>query len=261
MKLAMCQTDMFWEDKEKNLEAAEGFIKEAADNSADLIIFPEMSFTGFSVKTAEMGEEYNISKTVEKIKLLAAENEIAVGFGMTVSENRTNLNRFVVIDKEGEEAGFYDKIHPFSYGDEGRLFTGGNKTAVVIVEGVRIALYVCYDLRFPEIFSAVSNSADMAVVIANWPSSRISQWSALLRARAIENQYYVVGVNRTGTGDGIEYNGRSAAFDYSGALMAEAGSQPGLTYCEILPEKVAHFRSKFKMLRDRKPELYKKLLN
>ncbi|MCD7854879.1 MAG: carbon-nitrogen family hydrolase [Clostridiales bacterium] len=261
MKLAMCQTDMFWEDKEKNLEAAEEFIKEAAENSADLIIFPEMSFTGFSVKTAEMGEEYRTSKTVENIKLLAAENKIAVGFGMTVSENGTNLNRFVMADKEGKEVGFYDKIHPFSYGDEGRLFTGGDKTTVVTVEGVRIALYVCYDLRFPEIFSAASNNADMAVVIANWPSSRISQWSALLRARAIENQYYVAGVNRTGTGDGIEYNGRSAAFDYSGALMAEAGSQPGLTYCEILPENVAHFRNKFKMLRDRKPELYKKLLH
>lgn len=260
MKLALCQTDIIWEDKEKNIEAAKAYIEEAAANSADLIVFPEMSFTGFTVNTKVCGEIYKTSETLERMKALAGANKIAVGFGMIVSEGDKNYNRFVIIDKYGEEAAFYDKIHPFSYSEEGKHFSGGNKLSTVKIADVKISLYVCYDLRFPEIFSAPGDNVDLAVIIANWPASRISQWSALLRARAAENQFYTAGINRTGTGDGIEYNGKSAVFDCYGALMAEAGSQPGITYCEIRPENITYYRNKFKMRKDRKPALYKKFL-
>ncbi len=256
MKAALCQTDIKWENKEKNLAEAEKYTAEAAENGAELIIFPEMSFTGFTMNVEKYGEEFASSETLEKIKKTAADNKIAVGFGMAVKENKKNLNRFVVVDKDGSLLGFYDKIHPFSYGDEGKYFTGGENLLTVKIGDTRLSCYVCYDLRFPEIFSAAADKSDLLVIIANWPASRINQWTHLLRARAVENQCYTVGINRTGEGGGISYNGKTALIDPYGNIMAQRDSAPGITYCEILPENVAYYRNKFKMRADRREELY-----
>ncbi|MCD7904755.1 MAG: carbon-nitrogen family hydrolase [Clostridiales bacterium] len=259
MKLALCQTDIIWENKEDNLKAAEVFIKEAAENESDFIVFPEMSFTGFTVNVEKCGEAFESSETLNSVMAMAAENKIAVGFGMIVREEGKNLNRFVIVDGKGELLGFYDKIHPFSYSPEGRFFTGGERLLTLKIGDCRLSCFVCYDLRFPEIFTAAGDGSDLFVVIANWPASRISQWSALLRARAIENQCCIAGVNRTGEGDSIVYNGKTAAFDCYGNLLAERDSAPGITYCEIIPDNVSYYRNKFRMRPDRRTELYSRL--
>ncbi len=257
MKLALCQTDIVWENKEKNYETAEKYIKKAAENKGELAVFPEMSFTGFTVNVSGMGEVFEESETVHIMRDMAKKYGIALGFGMIVTENGKNKNRFVIIDKDGNIAGYYDKIHPFSYSEEGKFFTGGNHITNVRIGDTAISLFVCYDLRFPEIFSCASYTCDLLLVIANWPASRINQWTHLLRARSIENQCYVAGINRTGTGDGIIYNGKSAVFDCYGNLLTEMDNHEGLAFCEIIPENVVYFRNKFRMKQDRREDLYK----
>ncbi len=261
MKLALCQTNIIWENKKENFIIAEKFIKEAAENKAELAVFPEMSFTGFTVNVKDMGEAFETSQTVSVMKAMAKRHKIAIGFGMIVSEKGKNKNRFVLVDKNGDMLGHYDKIHPFSYSEEGKYFTGGDNIINVKIGDTSIAPFVCYDLRFPEIFGAASYNCDLLLIIANWPASRISQWTHLLRARAIENQCYVAGINRTGTGDGLIYNGRSAVFDCYGNLIVEMGDNEGVAYCEIIPENVVYFRNKFRMKQDRNEELYKRLFD
>ncbi|MCD8090248.1 MAG: carbon-nitrogen family hydrolase, partial [Clostridiales bacterium] len=254
-----CQTDIIWENKEENFKKAEKYISEAAQNGAGLIVFPEMSFTGFTMNTEETGEVFETSETLSRVKNMAEKNKIAVGFGMTVKEKEKNFNRFALVDKSGKLLGFYDKIHPFSYSGETNFFTGGERLFTTEICGVRISCFVCYDLRFPEIFSAAADDSDLIIVIANWPSSRINQWSYLLRARAVENQCYVAGINRTGEGGGIVYNGRTSLFDSFGSLIAERDSAPGITYTEINPEEVSRCRTGFRMRPDRREDLYIKL--
>lgn len=261
MKLALCQTDIIWENKEENLKRAAVYIKKAAENGSEFIVFPEMSFTGFTVSVEKCGEVFENSETLERVRAMAAENKIAVGFGMIVREKGKNLNRFAVVDNKGELVGFYDKIHPFSYSREGKFFSGGNRLFTTEIGDTKMSCFVCYDLRFPEIFTAAGDDSDLFIVIANWPASRINQWSSLLRARAIENQCYIAGINRTGEGDGIVYNGRTAVFDCYGNLAAERDDSQGITYCEIIPDNVKYYRSKFRMRADRQPGLYAGLLN
>ncbi len=259
MKAALCQTNIIWENKEENLKKAEGFTAIAAQNNADLIIFPEMSFTGFTTNTQLCGESYKKSPTVKFMQELSEKNKIAIAFGVIINESSKSYNRIVITNSNGEIAAFYDKIHPFTYSGEDKFFTGGNSITRTVIKDVTLSPFICYDLRFPQPFLAASQSAHLLIIIANWPESRISQWNYLLRGRAIENQAYVIGVNRTGTGNGIEYNGHSAAYDCYGNLLTEADSSECLTYCEIVPQTVAAYRKKFPAKADFRPKVYSSL--
>ena len=250
MKMCLAQSDIIWEDKEKNMEKCAEFIKKAKNSGADMIIFPEMSLTGFSMNVEKTGEENG--ESVEFFKRNAAQNDIYICFGYVKKIGNDFFNRAAVIDKCGRVVCEYDKIHPFSYGEESKYFKGGDKTACFMTDGHIFSCFICYDLRFPEIFQAVSKRAEVITVIANWPKNRIEHWDCLLKARAIENQSFVIGVNRTGG----EYNGHSAVYSPYGVRLNESTEDERSIFCDIDFKECRRYRSEFPLKKDRRENLY-----
>jgi predicted amidohydrolase len=152
----------------------------------------------------------------------------------------------------------YAKIHPFSFAGEDKVYTAGDRVVTVEVEGVRVTPLVCYDLRFPEPFRTAAAETDLFVLVANWPDQRREHWRTLLRARAIENQAYVVGVNRAGEGHGLRYAGDSAAVSPLGETLAEADDREQVIFADIDPDVVGKLRARFPALDDRRPDSYRR---
>jgi predicted amidohydrolase len=152
----------------------------------------------------------------------------------------------------------YAKIHPFSFAGEDRVYTAGDRVVTADVDGVRVTPLVCYDLRFPEPFRTAAAETDLFLVVANWPDQRREHWRTLLRARAIENQAYVVGVNRAGTGNGLQYAGDSAAIAPLGETLAEADEREQVLFADVDPEVVRKLRARFPALQDRRPSAYRR---
>jgi predicted amidohydrolase len=146
----------------------------------------------------------------------------------------------------------YRKIHPFTYGGEDRVYAAGDERLTVTVEGVRLALFVCYDLRFADEFWSLARDTDCYVVVANWPSARRDHWRTLLRARAIENEAYVVGANRVGSGGGLDYSGDSAVVGPFGEVLTEAGDAESVLVADMDPAVVASTRERYPFLADRR---------
>lgn len=261
MRVALCQLDIAWEDKRMNLEQAKVYLQEAKTEQADIIFFPEMSFTGFSMNTAITKEKNG--ETVKEIQELAVSNQIAIGIGWVKSEEteyeqEAVKNCYTVIGNRGEILSDYSKIHPFSYAKEEQYFASGNEIAFFEYQGRKFSTFICYDLRFPEIFEIASRRADILVVAASWPQSRKEHWTTLLRARAIENQVYMLGVNCVGEKDELYYSGDSCVIDPNGTVMKSLSDQDGLIVLDI-PDNTAQIRKEFPVKQDRKPKLYEKL--
>ena len=185
MRVALGQIDMVWEDKKASVAKAEKMICDAALQNADIIIFPEMSFTGFSMNLLKTGEKRHASDTVKKMCELSEKYDIAIGFGWAAlpeKEGEKGKNVFSVVDNTGKLITEYEKIHPFTYGGESDVYGGGDKIVSFPFKGHTVSLFVCYDLRFPEIFQAAAKKSDVMFVIANWPESRHIHWQTLLRA-------------------------------------------------------------------------------
>ena len=250
MKICLAQSDIIWEDKEKNMEKCAEFIRKAKDSGPKMIIFPEMSLTGFSMNVEKTGEEKG--ESVEFFKRRAIENDIYICFGYVKKIGSDFFNRAVVIDKVGGVVCEYDKIHPFSYGEESKYFKGGEKTVEFMIDNDIFSCFVCYDLRFPEIFQVVSKRAKGIIVIANWPKNRIEHWDCLLKARAIENQCFIIGVNRTGG----EYNGHSAVYSPYGERLNEIEEDEKLIFCDIDLNECEKYRNEFPLKKDRREEIY-----
>ena len=152
----------------------------------------------------------------------------------------------------------YAKIHPFSYAGEHEHYAAGDRVVTVEIEGVRVTPLVCYDLRFPEPFRVAAAETDLFAVVANWPEPRREHWRTLLKARAIENQAYVAGVNRVGDGGGAHYAGDSALVAPLGETLAEGDDRQRVLVADVEPEKAAKLRARFPALQDRRPEAYKR---
>ena len=257
MKAALCQFRIEYEEKEQNLQRAEQMIAAAAEAHAKIIFFPEMSFTGFSMQVSVTGEPDG--ETLRRMQQYARTYGIAAGFGWVKKHADKGENHYTVVDENGAVLADYVKIHPFSYSGENAVFVPGSRTAVFTYSGVTFGLFICYDLRFPEIFRAVSGQAEVLVVAANWPEARIAHWNKLLEARAIENQSWVLGINCVGEQQACSYNGCSRAVTPEGETAAVLPDREGLLFCEI-GEEAARFRQSFPALRDRRNALYKELL-
>lgn len=258
MRVALGQIDMVWEDKKASVAKAEKMICDAALQNADIIIFPEMSFTGFSMNLLKTGEKRHASDTVKKMCELSEKYDIAIGFGWAAlpeKEGEKGKNVFSVVDNTGKLIAEYEKIHPFTYGGESDVYDGGDKIVSFPFKEHAVSLFVCYDLRFPEIFQAAAKKSDVMFVIANWPQSRNIHWQTLLRARAIETQSYVAGVNCVGEHDGILYSGDSMAVDSIGNILGQISGKEGVLICE-LDDRAWGLREKFQTRKDRKEELY-----
>ena len=201
MKVGLTQMDIVWENKAKNMEKVTKLMEQAKQQDVELLVFPEMTLTGFTMNTAFAGEEMLFSETLQFFKDCSRKYEMAVAFGFVEDFGEEYYNKLMIVSK-GRIVYDYDKIHPFNYGEEGKHYIGGHEVKTTNLQDVCLSGFVCYDLRFPEIFQAVADQIDVILVIANWPKERVLHWETLLRARAIENQCYVVGVNRVGRGSG-----------------------------------------------------------
>jgi len=261
MKIALVSLNQIWEDKKKNLLLCEGYIKSAFLQEVDLIIFPEMTLTGFSTNISETAEDRKESETIKKFIDLAKNNNIAILFGVVIKNRKKAFNNSVFINRDGTILGEYSKIHPFSFAGEDRYFRGGTKPVVVNFEDTTIGLTICYDLRFPELYSAYAKESDIIVNIANWPSKRVDHWNTLLKARAIENQLFIIGVNRIGKdNNSLEYMQSSNIFNANGNVEKYEKFDDMQIYC-ISKNDTNIFKSNFNTVNDRKIELYKEIID
>lgn len=255
MKVGLTQMDIVWEDKEKNMERVQKLMAQAEKQGVELLVFPEMTLTGFTMNTALAGEELLFSPTLRFFKESSVRYHMALAFGFVEDFGGEFYNKLIIVS-EGRILYDYDKIHPFHYGEEAMHYIGGHEVKVVKLKELTMSGFVCYDLRFPEIFQAVSGQSDLILVIANWPKERILHWETLLRARAIENQCYTIGVNRTGKGNGLEYTESSMAFDPFGERVTKAHSKAELMVVDVDADRVRQIREQFPFRKDRKVELY-----
>ena len=253
MKLALAQLDIAWEDKSTNKETAILFIEQAADENVDMILFPEMTLTGFSMNTSFIGETHN--ETIEFFKKISSQFNILIGFGY-VEGTSNSKNKYSVVSPCGDELVNYTKIHPFSFGEETKFYQCGSQINLFNAFDFTISPLICYDLRFPEIFQVASKTAHLITLAANWPVERREHWITLLKARAIENQCYIAGINRVGQGNGLTYSGDSMIIDPLGNIISSLYMEDGLIIADIFVENVTRIRENFRLKEDRKEGLY-----
>lgn len=255
MVIGIAQMNMTWENIEENMKKAEGFIKKASENKADLILFPEMALTGFTMNINKLllSEE----EIINWIRKNAVDNNINIGLGFAVKVDDKGKNKYIIISKKGEVLADYTKVHPFSYGGEDEKYYNGDKICICKIDEFKISPFICYDLRFPEIFQIASKEAQIITVAASWPKSREEHWITLLKARAIENQCYVIGINRTGAGGALQYNGASMFISPDGEILNEISNKEVLIIENLEIEKIAEVKDKFDIKKDRREEFYK----
>ena len=217
LKVAIIQTQQFWEDKQANLSHYEKqFFSKLTDEKVDLVLLPEMLNTSFSMNTQKLAETEE-GETVKWMQSWAAKLNCQIGGTLIIKANKSYYNRFVIVSENGVETR-YNKRHLFRMANENEHFSMGQERVVYKLNGWNILLQICYDLRFP-VFSrnktiGEKKEYDLVIYPANWPAKRSAIWSTLLKARAIENQAYCIGVNRVGEdGNGITYSGDSACID------------------------------------------------
>ena len=252
MKVAAVQHDIVWEDPAATFALVEPMIAEAADAGARLVVLSEMFSTGFSMATDRIAEPVDGPST----RFLAEHAQrrgvwICGSLPERPEGERLPYNRLVLAGPDGSMHR-YAKIHPFTYSGEQDHFAAGDRHVTVDVEGVRLSLFVCYDLRFADEFWALAHDTDCYVVVANWPKARRAHWRSLLVARAIENQAYVVGANRVGRGGKLDYAGDSLIVDPLGEIVADGGDKPGVLMGEVDPARVVEVRAEFPFLADRR---------
>jgi omega-amidase len=261
MKIALVSLNQKWEDKSANLLRCEELIEKAKLLGAELIIFPEMTLTGFSMNTSHSEELADQSASVDAFSKLAKDNEIAVVAGVVLKLGAKPSNVLVAFSDDGEEQTRYFKIHPFSLAKEDEYFQSGSQLAKMTMPEFKFGFSICYDLRFPELYSAMAKDCDVLVNIANWPKCRVDHWRALLKARAIENQAFVVGVNRIGIdGNGLEYEHSSLIINANGEFIPPLCSDTEIDVYKISRKDLIDFRQSFSTRQDRRAEIYRELI-
>ncbi|HEV2329553.1 MAG TPA: carbon-nitrogen family hydrolase [Verrucomicrobiae bacterium] len=249
-----CQLNIAWEDKPANFACVRSMLRRRRISPKSLIVLPELFATGFTMNAADIAEPMN-GPTAEFLRELAAERRSWVLGGFARQAGQNVYNEAVCIAPSGEILGRYAKLHPFSPGGESDHYSAGHNLTIFPCGNLKVAVFICYDLRFPEVFrAAVAQGAEAIVVIANWPDQRHSHWTALLRARAIENQAYVIGVNRCGCDPKLDYAGGSVVFDPNGREVVLAGSRESIVSANLDPKIPSQWRNDFPVLKDIRPD-------
>lgn len=219
--VTLIQTELVWEDINANLERFEKLI-DVIDDQTHLIVLPEMFSTGFSMNAENLAESMQGS-AVRWLRKKAREKKADIAGSVIIAEDNNFYNRLCWVRPDGELM-TYDKRHLFRYAGEEKVYTAGERNILVELNGWKIRPFVCYDLRFPAWTRNSGNRYDLALFIANWPAKRAAHWKILLQARAIENQAYVIGLNRIGTdGNGLYHSGDSSVIDPTGNIMFRNG--------------------------------------
>jgi omega-amidase len=248
MRIALCQYDIQWENKEANKRRI-GEMLEACPRRSEIdwLVFSEMSLSAFTMNTA-------ISELTDDdrafFSALASKYRINISYG-GVEDGHNNL---ITLDRKGNRINTYSKIHLYSFGKEDQYYKAGSKQAAFELEGIKVVPAVCFDLRFPYLFWNMAEKADVYVVIAAWPARRADHWKNLVYARAVENQCYCIGVNRTGKEGRIEFSGDSVCYDPLGKVVVDAGNKDGIFVADVPMDAalVAKTRERFPFMKERK---------
>jgi len=253
LAFTLIQTELHWENKNANLQMLEQKINSIAEPT-QVVVLPEMFSTGFSMKPEELAETME-GLTVRWMKRVAATKRIILTGSVIIEEDGNYYNRLVWM-LPNRQYGYYDKRHLFAYGEEDKHYSAGTKRLIASVNGWKINLMVCYDLRFPvwarQQFDKERNfEYDILIYVANWPERRSLAWKSLLRARAIENQCYVIGVNRVGNdGNNIYHSGDSMVIDPLGEILYEKADEEDVFTIQLSKERLKEVREKFQFWRD-----------
>ena len=228
---------------------------------AEIVIFPEMTLTGFTMDTETVAENPDSSESIEKLADIARKHKVAVVAGVVLKSGLKAANTLVAFDIDGSEKARYTKIHPFSFAGENEYFNPGHTLQKMQISDFMAGFTICYDLRFPELYSALAKDCNLIINIANWPKRRVHHWKTLLQARAIENQVFVIGVNRIGSdGNGLEYEHSSMLVNPNGEVQQPSISDGEIDIYEIYRDDLDSFIRGFSTRQDRKPELYRSLI-
>ena len=260
IRVCSAQVSGFWEDPEKTLEKAEGFIAHAAKSGAHLICFPEQFATGWDPLSGKNVQELK-GKIITRLQTCAKANRIAVIGSLREAESPYPRNTSVTIGNNGSIIATYSKIHLFSPAKEDNNFIPGTRLGIFSLGPLYCGLAICYDLRFPELFRIYAKRGIQAVFVPSaWPASRIRHWELFIQARAAENQMYVIGVNTTGTTPVDRYSGSSMAADPYGTIISRANEAEQLLFVDLNPAEVPAARAALPVENDRKDALYHYLL-
>ncbi|MFH0861957.1 MAG: carbon-nitrogen family hydrolase [Candidatus Altiarchaeota archaeon] len=254
MRVGLAQLDIGWEDQERNYEKAAGLISKAAEDGCEVVCLPELFSTGVTLDSGRFAESRD-GGTFKFLRRQAMENRITV-VGSYIEENGGHLplNTSITFDAKGTVLSKYHKTHLFTYGGEDKGYSLGKPSAVAYRLGEFTATTaICYDLRFPGLFQAgLDKGADLLIVQANWPNPRKSHWDTLLKARAIECQAYVAGVNQAGKSPNNTFFGASKIVNPHGEVIAEAGDKEGFIAADISAEDVRKNREKYPFMKERR---------
>jgi omega-amidase len=260
LTLTLIQTQLYWENKQANLSMLEQKI-DTIQEKTEIVILPEMFSTGFSMKPEKFAETMN-GPAVEWMKRIAAQKRIILTGSLIIKDGDNFYNRLVWMLPNGEY-GCYDKRHLFAYGDEDKSYSRGNKRLITSVKGWKINLQVCYDLRFPVWARQQASHSkdqkddetkleyDLLIYVANWPERRIHAWKTLLQARAIENQCFVIGVNRTGNdGNNIYHSGDSMVVNAAGEVLYHKANEEDIFTITLQKNSLGEIRHRFPFWKD-----------
>ena len=255
MRFAAVQFDIAWEDKQANHAIIESMLAEAAVQPGTFVLLPELGDTGFSMNLDRIVDDRSLDWGRELARRLRI--FLQIGYAER-GEDQRGRNCAAIISPDGSLHGIYRKVHPFSYGKEALHYSGGREALIASCEPALVAPLICYDLRFPELWRLAATHAHAAEVFtigASWPAARQHHWRALLIARAIENQAYVVAANRVGADPHLKYRGGSMIVSPTGDVLAEADDQPRILQAELDLAQLRQWRREFPALRDVQREL------
>ena len=258
LTISLAQFDIVLADPQQNLATARRMVVEAAQRGSDVVVLPELWSTGYDLENADRYATPTDNGIFAEVAQMARRHKIAIlGSCLSLLGEGVFGNTAVYFNAQGQLLGQYSKIHLFQLMDEHLYLTGGEKLTVVETEWGLGGLSICYDLRFPEIFRAYALSGvQMVFLPSEWPHPRLAHWQTLLRARAIENQMYIIACNRVGNSKNTDFFGHSCIIDPWGEIVVEAGESEMLLTAEIDLGKVDTARAKIPVFADRRPELY-----
>ena len=244
LTVALGEYDTGWHDPDKSLRNARELAESARNAGADLLVLPEMCTTGFTMDAAQFSESDD-GPSVRGLADIASDNDLMIVAGLSMHREKRYVNCALAFGPDGSVVDIYEKQRLFGYARETEIYSAGAEPCVVKLGPLSVGLFVCFDLRFPELFRQVGPRVDAMILIANWPSTRHRHWEVLTQARAIENQCYFVGVNRIGDANGLRYTGGSVIFDPWGERCDVAVAESSLRVGKLSASEVAKVRRSF----------------